>query len=380
MPDILRRHAFLLLFLWVSVPVWLLVPSVQAEDAPQVRKDYPQQYIVVKGDTLWDISGRFLEKPWRWPEIWRGNPQIENPHLIYPGDVITLIWENGLPVLVAGEGARPVVDRRVKLSPQIGITPRSDAAVHTIPLDAIHHFLDHPKLLATDDLEAMPYIVDNLEESNFATLGDRVYVRGLAENAPSGVRYSVYTKGDEYRSPSSGEVFGYEAIHVGDVMLQKSGDPASAVVVDSNREISAGDRLLVRDKAEYSNSDFIPRQPDIEVDGHIISSVSESLLVGKYSIVVLDVGGEQGLESGDVLGIYEEGKLVGDRVELRAARDYSDDVYVSGNLAIDTGHAVRLPDEQSGVLMVFRVLDRISYAIVLEATRPVRVPARISTL
>lgn len=364
----------------------------------QIRPDHPQQYTVVKGDTLWDISGRFLAEPWRWPEIWRGNPHIENPHLIYPGDIITLIWEDGKPVLMAGDGSEmdlkgemddgssPVsraVDRNVKLSPQVKVVPRGADAIPSIPLEAIYHFLERPRLMAKEELEALPYVVDNAANLVFTTVGDKVYVRGLRDPKP-GDRYSVYTKGNEYRSSRSNEVLGYEMIRVGEVTLTAVGDPSSAVIVKSDLEMRVGDRLFVPEREEHADTHFVPSTPRADVGGRIISVVGSlfgnPILIGQHMVVVLDVGSEHGLETGHVLGVYQPSKVVGDRVLAREKGHYPEDYYVSEQIALRAGHSVRLPEERVGVVMVFKTLEKLSYAIVMNASNSIQVLDRVSSM
>lgn len=370
--------------LHLGLVVFFLAGVVQAGEtgAPQVRPDHPQKYTVVKGDTLWGIAGRFLMKPWLWPEIWRGNPQIEDPHLIYPGDVITLIWEDGKPVLTVDNGkqAEPIRDRYTRLSPEVRVIARDRDAISAIPLDVIHYFLEHPRLLSAEFIDGLPYVVDDSGQEGNATVGDTIYVRGLPGDISPGDRYTVYTKGDEYRSPRNGEVFGHKAIYVADVVLEHAGDPSAASVIRAEREIRTGDRLLVYEKAEYANTFFVPKPFPSEIEGHIISVFRESLIISKYQVVVLDLGSSQGLRPGHVLGIYAPEVLTGDPVAVRKARGYADSIFVSREQAIDTGYSLHLPGEQAGVLMVFRALDKISYAIVMDSRIPIRQLARVRNL
>lgn len=384
----LKKSGFSKLFISAmraGFAVFFLAGVVQAGEtgAPQVRPDHPQQYTVVKGDTLWDIAGRFLRKPWLWPEIWRGNPQIEDPHLIYPGDVITLIWEDGKPVLTVDNGqqpAQPVRDRYTKLSPQVRVIARDRDAISAIPLDVIHYFLEHPRLLSAEFMDGLPYVVDDLGQEGYATLGDTIYVRGLPAGVSPGDRYTVYAKGDEYRSPRDGEVFGHKAIYAADVVLKRVGDPSSAVVLRAEREIRTGDRLLAYKKAEYADTFFVPKPFSSEIEGHIISVFNEPLIISKYHVVVLDLGASQGLRPGHVLAVHSPEVLSGDPVAVRKARGFPDSMLVTREQAIDTGYSLTLPEEQVGVLMVFRALDKISYAIVMESLAPIEKFAKVRNL
>jgi hypothetical protein len=390
----------------ISVLVLFLAPSLILADTLAINPDHPDKYVVEKGDTLWDISARFLEQPWRWSEIWRGNPQIDNPHLIYPGDVISLSYEGGQPVLSVNSGTGMVVSgRNVKLSPQIRSDYREDA-ISTIPIDAIHQFLVRPLVVSEDEMDSWPYVVSSYDEHLIAGTGNKIYIRGLPEDLSSR-RYSIYRKGPAYINPRKKDsgVLGYEAIHVGDAIIEREGDPATAIITDSKREVLAGDRLVMESVDDVDTA-IIPHSPNSEVEGNILSVVDGVSQIGQYQGVVLDVGNDDGVETGTVLGIYQSGYTVQDKAggvlkakqedEERIEFEHEDTSTVAealSNVANDIrdskrafdkrfpGFAnqqakyeeVRLPEEYTGVLMVFRTFGNISYALVMETQAPIHV-------
>lgn len=330
-----------------------------AQDAVELNPDHPTRYIVKRGDTLWDISTQFLVEPWRWPEIWQTNPQVANPHLIYPGDELALFYRDGQPVVQItrraessdGVVSRQTGPRTVKLSPSARVVERQDA-VPTIPIDAIRPFLARPRVLGAGEFEAAPYVVSPGREALLASLGRQVFVRGL--NPDQGARFGVFRRGEVYRSPANpADILGYEAIHIADAVVEKPGDPATVLLVTTTQEVRAGDRLFpVSDDQLVSN--FMPRAPDWDVKGQIISVVDGVTQIGENDIVVLDLGTRDGIKEGLVLGIFQSGNRVED---VWAEKDQLQKVFVN------------LPELRAGTVMVFRPFDRVSYALVMQATR-----------
>jgi len=386
----------------ICIPLIAISFIVRAEDI-QVNPNHPDSYVVQKGDTLWDISARFLMQPWRWPEIWKVNPQIQNPHLIYPGDVVRLVYVGGVPELtvsrgqpVAGPAEGPAVSsvagRNVKLSPRIR-TVKEREAIPTIPIEAIREFLTRPLVVTEDDLNSRPYIVSSYDQHLVAGPGNEVYVRGLPADAKQR-NYSIYRKGPAYKSKvkQPGKILGYEAIYVGDVTITEYGDPATGIVTTADREILNGDRLLPQSNQDIRN-DFIPHNPDKAVSGSIISAIDVLSQIGRYQVVVLDVGKNDGVTVGNVLGVYRKGAVIDDKIQyenyqpvagegtnpfsnfvgdvVKTKRDFDNSALVGylGRPKI-TGGKVRLPEKYTGVLMVFRTFDEVSYALVMESQAP----------
>lgn len=318
----------------------LLFAGAVCAETVSLNPNHPEKYTVVQGDTLWAIAGQFLNNPWQWPEIWHINPQIENPHLIFPGDTISLIMVDGKP--------RLMVTRNVKLSPHARITAL-DSAIPTIPIDAIRQFLSRPRVLAEGEFEKAPYIVAFADDRLVAGMGYSGYVRSIeTANTES---YTVLRKGKKYVDPASGETLGYEAQYVATAKLKKTGDPATVLFTNTNHEVIRGDRMLPTTDEVFPQN-FYPKKPVKDINGHILSILTAPSLIGQYDIVAISVGAHDGVEVGHVLAADRVGKKILDNIGKE-----------HGN------YQVTLPDEDAGTMMVFRVFDRVSYALVMTATR-----------
>lgn len=378
----------------LSLPLLWVGITLQAEPV-QVEPDHPDEYVVQKGDTLWDIADRFLTKPWVWPEIWQVNPQIANPHLIYPGDVVSLTYKGERPVLTVDRGDRGdrratrTGDRTVKLSPQVRYIDQEEA-IPNIPIEVIREFLTRPLVVTEDEIESQPYIVSSYDQHLITGKGNEIYVRGLPADSEQ-TRYSIYRKGSAY--VSNGERLGYEAIHVGEAVVSEFGDPATAVITSSEREALNGDRLFPQSEQDI-NSDFIPRAPDTAISGNIISAIDVLSQIGQYQVIVLDVGETDGVAVGNVLSVYQKGAIITDRIRKKGdakpvagygtnpisnfvgdavkTKQAFDDTALVGYLGRPdaAGEKVQLPDKYTGVVMVFRTFDRVSYALVMQAQAP----------
>lgn len=340
----IRRIVLSLFFLLLSFP--LIANDVE------LNPDHPERYIVKKGDTLWDISGKFLRYPWHWPDIWYVNPQIENPHLIYPGDQLSLVWRDGRPRLELQRG-----QRTVKLSPEVRET-LIDKPIPTIPLSAIGPFLSKPKVVGAEVLENAPYVVASADERLISGSGDYVYVRGIGDG--DGDAYSVFRGGKVYTDPDTDEILGYEAIYTGDAKVVSPGDPAKVDLLYTSQEVQIGDRLLEVEEDDYEMN-FIPRSPNQALDGRIISVFDGISQVGQYQVVVINRGARDGLETGHVLSVFQAGETIRDQV-TQAPQD-----------------TVTLPDEHAGEAMVFKTYQKVSYAIVMRATRAIHVLDKVKS-
>jgi hypothetical protein len=308
-----------------------------------LAEGHPDEYVVQPGDTLWDIASTFLRDPWYWPEIWHVNPDIQNPHLIYPGDVLALVMIDGEPRITTVRGSA------YRLSPQARITPLSET-VTSIPYEQIAAFLSKGLVLEKDQIEGLPYILATRDKHLIAAAGNDIYVRG-GEPAEPGTRYSVVHVGDELVDPDNNEVVGYQGIYVGEGALARGGDPATVTLTETNREALRGDRLLPEGVDIPLN--FFPKAPDTDVEGRIISVVDGVSQIGQYMVVVLNRGARDGLAPGHVLAVFQSGDVVTDRF---------------GGGTMFSGEKVKLPDEEAGTVMVFKVYDRIAYGLVMEAT------------
>ncbi len=339
------------IFKSLALALALAATAVYADQV--VLKDgHPDRHVVVKGDTLWDISERFLNSPWLWPEVWYVNPQIENPHLIYPGDIITLVYMDGVPQLRVERGKGTF-----KLSPQAR-AERLDKAIPTIPLDAIKQFLSQPLVADQSTLDDAAYVVSSAGEHLIVGRGDRIYVRGISED--DGNRHHVFRPGGPYVDPDTREVLGYEAMYLGDGSVEKFGDPSTLELTRTTREINIGDRVMPMTREDVF-AYFTPHSPDEEVDGTIISVVDGVSQIGQYQIVVLNRGTREGIDVGTVFEVYQTGELVADQVSK------------------ERNAAVKLPDEKAGVLMVFRTFEKVSFGLIMKATSALHVGDRVRT-
>ncbi|WP_348674840.1 LysM domain-containing protein [uncultured Abyssibacter sp.] len=322
-------------------------PPVEPTAPPpvvEVADNAPLKYIVKKGDTLWDIASYFLRDPWLWPEVWYVNPQVNNPHLIFPGDELLLVWVDGKPQIRRGGLG---VER---LSPRVRNLPL-DAAIPTIPIDAIRNFLRGPRLIEAEMLKNAPYILEFAGEHLIGAEGMSVYVMRLPENDITD--YQIVRRGETYRDPDDNKVLGVEAIPIGDVEVLDYGTPAVARVLDSQREILIGDHMLPSE-AEVFSANFFPHAPTVDIEGRIVSVYEGVSQIGQYAIVALNRGRTDGLNPGHVLSIYQAGRKVSDP-------------YKSGY------GKIQLPDQHAGTLLVFKTYDQFSYGLVMEAFRPAHV-------
>lgn len=315
---------------------------IQSAELPEIRPDHPERYVVVPGDTLWDISARFLVNPWRWNELWQVNPQIANPHLIYPGDVITLQMLQGKISANINRGAAVV-----KLSPTMRVTQLVDP-IPTIPFGAIQSFLIRARITSPEELTQAPYIISQSDQRIIASVGDHIYARGIFSETTN---YRIYRAGRPYyrNSTRGGQILlGIEAIPIGAAKLIRSGDPATLLVTQSAHEILTGDRLFTEDEQNSFQQNFLPRAPNFPIDAQIIDVVGGVSRFGRLQIVVLDRGLNDGLDIGHVLTIYQAGKIITDPI---------------------TKELIKLPQEPAGNLMIFRVFAQLSYALIMEARR-----------
>ena len=318
----------------------------------------PDSHTVRPGDTLWDISKIFLRSPWRWPELWGMNlDQIRNPHLIYPGQVLVLDKSGDRARLRFG---RAVPDAgTVRLSPRVRSTALGDGALPSIPFNLIEPFLNEAVIFQGNELELAPRIVATQEGRVLLSRGDTAYVRGELGNAGE---YRIFRRPKPLRDPKTAEVLGYEASHVGSAEYTRPGEtridaggkaeivPATFIVTGIRQEAGVGDRLAVMPAREFSN--YSPHAPEGAVEGQIVSIYGDGITAGQNQIVALNRGSANGMERGHVLALLRNGARVVDPT--------------------DTGRPVlKLPDERHGLLFVFRVFDRMSYALILSVRDPV---------
>ncbi|HKT29477.1 LysM domain-containing protein [Dyella sp.] len=354
-----------------------------------LRADHPDSYTVRRGDTLWGISARFLSKPWLWPEIWQANPQVRNPHLIYPGDVLDLSFVNGGPSL--------------RLEPAVH---REGEAIPAVPLDQIKQFLKDTRVVDPSEVKDAPYVMGFEEAGLDGTPGKNIYVRKL--NAQPGQRWAIVRPTHVFRSYGGdeaaqsdnmaanvadadvattdtpwieewatdldhvtpnhtfrGKTLGMEVAVIGQAEVLRGGDPATLLLLNSTMEIRAGDRLMPVDENPYDPY-YYPHPPKaLPENGRVIAYAQEHLAqVGPYDVVVLSVGAKDGVDNGMTFSLWQPGEKV------------PDDVNHSSWMR-DSHTWVKLPDEYVGHVMVFRTFDRVSYGLVMDGLKPVQKGARI---
>ena len=358
---------------WVLTTILATITPVWA-DVVELAPNHPERYVVVKGDTLWDISTRFLKDPWRWASVWKINQQIKNPHLIYPGDVIVLTYVDGQPVLsvlheekltpptgdgTPGDTSEPLGPAPAgigvtKLSPKIRVDSLADA-IPTISPSAIVPFLTQPLVVGKRELENAGYITVGRDGRVALGDGDEFYARGLGANPVE--YYQIFRQGAALRDPETNELLAYEAMYLGDATLLKPGDPSKLTVTAVKQEIIPTDRLLAAPK-RASLPYYYPRAPEKEVHGRILSAVNGLVEFGPNTIVAISLGERDGLQEGHVLRI------------MRHAGKHIDPV---------TKKKYALPDEESGLLMIFRVYEKVSYALIMNADRPIHILDAVQT-
>jgi hypothetical protein len=354
---------------WAADP-----PAAGRHASVPLAADAPASYVVQKGDTLWGLASRFLTQPWYWPEIWYLNPDIKNPHRIYPGDTLRLVYDaEGRPQVQLERTSERTSERTfergdtVRLSPQVRTTPL-DEAIPTIPFEIVAAFMSKPSVLSPEEARTLPYVVALGQSRVIGGMGDLLYARGI-KGLATGSRLNVVHVGDRLKDPDTGKVLGYQGVYAGSARLERategSGRDALAklVLISSARETLTGDRL-VHDSLEVP-LDFIPHAPSRPVDGRVISVVDGVTVIGQYHVVVVNRGKRQGLEPGHVLAIWQHGEAVPDR----GAAGLTEINPLSNAFTRD----VHLPSERAGTFMVFRAYADMSYGLVLDASREMHV-------
>ncbi|HAC34744.1 MAG TPA: hypothetical protein DCF45_09530 [Gammaproteobacteria bacterium] len=324
---------------------------ISAAELPLVKNNAPQEYVVKKGDSLWKIADMFLQNPWLWPSIWQNNNQIENPHLIYPGDLVTLVQTAAGPrLLVNGESARPN-GGEIRLSPEI-ISESVIDAVPVIPLYEIAQFLERATVISDTDPSSLPYVLSGVGEHVITGAGDQIYGRQMPKN--NLLPLTVYRLGDEYLDPDTGELLGHAALYVGLTSMVADGDPAKLLITQSRREILPGD-ILLPTTTELVEPNFKPTPASANMQAKIIDVVDGVSQIGQYNVVVLNRGLRDGLNDGHTLRVMK----------------HSDSVY--DNAASEW---VALPDEHAGTLLVFKSYEKVSFGLILSSTQAIQVNDR----
>jgi hypothetical protein len=362
--------------------LWCLASTAWA-DVIQLRENHPDRYVVVKGDTLWDISARFLKDPWLWPQVWQMNrEQIRNPHLIYPGDVVVLDLSGATPQLRLMRGT-------VKLEPGVRIEQLEKLAVPTISPSVIAPFLSQPLVISKDELEDAPKIVGAEDGRLLLANNMNVYVTRI--NDGDGLDWQIFRPGTELVDPDTKDVLGTETVYLGDAHTRKYGQPATVQLGRITQDVTTDDRLI-KPTDSVMNS-FVPHAPDGDILGRVISTYQGPKDVGKHSIIAINRGSADGLEQGHVLAIYHEGKKLPPEKRKGSEREgyFNLERNEDGTLKRDEEGRVqtrfgtrrtdgkfesepseiKLPDERVGLVMIFRTFERVSYGLIMESERSI---------
>ena len=333
-------------------------PAAAAVAAPVVvNSSAPLSYTVKSGDTLWDISAMYLRDPWLWPEIWHVNPSVQNPHLIYPGDTLTLAYgANGQPQINLTRG------NAVRVQPLVRSTAL-EGPIATIPYDAIKAFLGKPSIVSKDDLRTAPRVAALRDRHMVAGAGHEFYVKG--RDVAAG-RYSIVHVGDELKDPETGKVLGYMGTFTGSARIDVASALSRAMMLESARETNAGDLLFAEDLQSVS-TDILPRAAPAGVDGQIMAVVDGVSLIGQHQVVAVNRGTRHGLQAGHVLAIDQKGEVIADGACKRSSLSWC------------IGKKIKLPEERAGTLLVFKTYEQMSYGLIVSTTGPVRVTDRVRT-
>lgn len=351
------------------------IASLACADELQLQPNHPDRYVVVKGDTLWGISGKFLKDPWRWPQIWKMNrAQIKNPHWIYPGDVVVLDTSQGQPEL-------RLLRQTVTLEPGVIEEPLAQAAIPAISPSVIAPFLSQPLVVDDDQLKNSPEIVAGPENRLVLAPGYRAYVNAINEG--DGQTWQIYRPGAALIDPETKQTLGHEAIYLGDATVVRYGEPATITITRAKEEISIDDKLVAVSDTQMIGS-YVPHAPDSDIDGRIMSAYGSIAEIARNNIVTLNRGSADGLEQGHVLAVYNAGKeITRSRKPEVDPRDHIPQV----NLDVQKGEdgkrivnlvkdddgpkVIKLPDERIGLVMVFRTFEHVAYALVMQSEQPI---------
>jgi hypothetical protein len=379
------RHSIISAALGLTLAAVLVLPAwAQDEEKPlELADNPPDRYVVVKGDTLWGISKRYLKSPWRWPDLWGMNKdEVKNPHRIYPGNVLILDLSGATPRLrmegEAGPGGVVAAARgtgvgsTVKLTPKIRTEQIDAAPIPSIPSTAIEPFLNRPLVVDASQFNEGPRIVAAQENRVVMGAGDTAFVKGLKADSP--LVWQVYRASKPLVDPGTKEVLGYEVIYLGDVRVREFGETTTVRILRARQEITVGDRLVLAPPSDVLA--YVPHAAAANATGTVISApetvISE---IGQQQVIVLNRGAREGVEVGNVYALYRAGKEVAPRALPRSS---SNEVH---RLKIETvqseydpknqNEPVMLPDERYGLTFVFRVFEKVSYALVMSSSRPV---------
>ncbi len=349
--------------------ICFLLPTLALADELQIREDAPDRYVVVKGDTLWDISAKFYKDPWKWPDVWVLNQDsVKDPHWIYPGNVIVLDRRAGtLTVREPSPGSAPTVAEGVtessgeaepavpgapsdvvKLKPRARVVSQNTEAIPAIPLSVISPFLARPLVVDSEELETAPRLVGTYEQRALLSVNDVAYAKDLPSD--KGTRWQVYRPNVTFVDPDTGENLGQEVLYLGDASVESFGDPSTLRITNAVLEIHRGDYFAQASSGYLSN--YLPHAPSTNISAKVISIYGGVQQAGQRAVITLNKGQRDGMEVGHVLGLYQKGEVIRTKG------------WFTPNIV--------LPDMRYGLVMVFRVFNKVSYALVMDTKLPVQ--------
>ncbi len=341
----------------------LLAPAPLRAEEIQLQENRPDRYTVQKGDTLWGIAGKFLKQPWRWPDVWRMNrEQIKNPHWIYPGDIIALDKVDGQWRLSVAQGGRP----DIRVTPTVRVEPLQAQAIPSIPPGDLAPYLTQPIIAGPDGLPGAARIVAARDNRVVRGEGDFVYATGVDER--QGTEWYIYRPGNVLRSFDSNETLGYEMRYLGAARVDRFGEVSRMQITRAREEILLNDLLVPAPREVLVN--YVPHAPDAAVDGRVIELYSGGTEAGRGFIVVIDRGARDGLEVGNVLAVYHPLSVIPDPRPYEGPEVLSKLPEPTRTIVPPTTF-LNVPPERSGLMFVFRVFDRLAYAILLNTSDPV---------
>ena len=348
-----------------SAPSTIPLPASPPSDGMALAPNAPDSYVVKRGDTLWGISKVFLRDPWYWPEIWQVNPQVQNPHRIYPGDTLRLVFIDGRPRIVLQPGLERGGTARVE--PRVRSQPL-EAAITTIPYETVAAFMSKPSVLDKEQIKTAPHVLATRDNHVVMAEDNTVYAIGFKEPAQLGTNYNFVRVGEPLRDPEDhGRILGYNGVYTGTGHVTRPGEPATLIMTASNRETYPGDKLFPG--GVDVPLDFVPSSPKTPIKGSIMAVSDGVTVIGQYEVVVINRGARDGLIPGNVLAVYSVQPDVYDNSKKGFVHPTS----------VLFSRKVGLPDERTGTFMVFKTFERMSFGLIMEATDVIHVDDHIET-
>ncbi|MDX2319174.1 MAG: LysM domain-containing protein [Moritella sp.] len=350
-----------------------ILPFLAHADSLNLKNQYPTEYTVKEGDTLWDISSKYLQSPWLWPQLWDANPELDDPHLIYPGDKLQLIFVDGQPRLVRNQMRK----RIIKVSPQARSELKGNRAIPTVPLKLVNSFLSRDYVATDDKLQQAPVILGNNDGNTTFLVGHNIF----ASSSLKPGQYGIYRHGRTYIDPVTNEKLGNEVEFIAIARVVNTGTatiPAKLAILKSAKEARKGDRLIPMPEQERLPVYFQPRSFQLASDGVIVAADEKHSAIGKSDVVIINRGWRDSVGAGDVFAVLKRGKTI-IRDEQALNFNYDDQVNQYDKLFSDKNE-LQLPDERIGEMMVFKVYDKVSLALITRSSQVIKLNDKVSNL